>query len=372
MAHTVSANTLTISHKGTGGYEMNSTPDVCLTPAGPVPVPYMILSFSKDLIRGSKTVFADGGNTIDIKGSAHSRCTGDEPGTAKGVASGTNMHESTWITYSPDVYVEGKNICRLSDKMFMNNKNCISGTGGHYEVPASVTDPIMKELCKIFCEARDEWHACKAKGGKCPRPSTIAKGKLDNILNKPGHALNKAIARRFPGAFGAAEKTFFSTADKIFDGARKIYDKSGMQNAIKRQVEKLMKRKLIQQGAKMAGRAWLKLIPGLNIISTIVDVVDTAMTVKDVYDMISNSDFIMDKAIKVKPDFSVHGPDGDLKEVYDFKFDDPKTGYLDDWQEEQKQEKAYKQASGGKDPTKVDNATCKCDRGKGTPSIPMM
>jgi hypothetical protein len=240
--------------------------------------------------------------------------------------------------------------------------------GGHYEEPASVTDPVMRELCKIFCEARDEWHACKRKGGKCPRASTIAKGKLDNILNKPGSALNNAIGKRFPGAFGAAEKTFFSTADKIFDGARKVYDKSGMQQAIKRQVEKLMKRKLIQQGAKMAGRAWLKLIPGLNVISTIVDVVDTAMTVKDVYDMVSNSDVILDKAIKVKPDFSVHGPDGDLKQVYDFKFDDPKTGYVDDWQEEQRQEEAYRQASGGKDPAKVDDATCQCDKGKGKKS----
>jgi hypothetical protein len=364
MAHTVAANTLTISHKGTGGYEMNSTPDVCLTPAGPVPVPYMIVSFSKDLIRGSKTVFADGGNTIDIKGSAHSRCTGDEPGTAKGVASGTQLHESTWITYSPDVYVEGKNICRLSDKMFMNNKNCISGTGGHYEVPASITDPIMKELCKVFCAARDEWRD-KTKNPKNKRPSTLAKEKLDAILKKPGHALNKAIGK---GAFGAAEKTFFSTADKIFDGARKIYDESGMRKALNRQVEKLVKRALIKKGAKVASRLWIKFIPGLNVLSTIYDVADTLYTVKEVYDQIANSKMILDKAIKVKPDFSVHGPDGDLQQVYDFKFDDPKTGYTDDWQKNQKQEEAYRQASGGKDPKKVDNATCQCDKGKGKKS----
>jgi hypothetical protein len=141
-----------------------------------------------------------------------------------------------------------------------------------------------------------------------------------------------------------------------------------MRQALKRQVEKLVKRKLIQKGAKMASRVWMKFVPGLNVVSTIYDVVDTGLSIKEVYDQIANSDLIMDKAIKVKPDFSVHGPDGELKEVYDFKFDDPKTGYTDDWQAEQKQEEAYRQASGGKDPKKVDNATCQCDKGKGKKS----
>ncbi|MFV0473946.1 MAG: DUF4150 domain-containing protein, partial [Pikeienuella sp.] len=267
MAHTVVANKLTVSHKGTGGYEMNSTPDVCKTRKKPVP--YSVISFSADLVRGSRTVFADGGNSIAIKGSAHSRCFGDEPGLGKGVASQTVGDESTWITYSPNVFVEGKNICRLSDKMFMNNKNCICGSGGHYEVPASITDPIMRELCKVFCEARDEWHECKRtqKTG-CKRPSTLAKDKVDTRLNNRNSALNRAVRSRFPNGFGAAEKTFFGSADELFEGARKIYDSNGMKKAIERQVEKLMRRKIVQQGAKMAGRAWLTLVPGLNVIST--------------------------------------------------------------------------------------------------------
>ncbi|NEP60530.1 MAG: DUF4150 domain-containing protein, partial [Symploca sp. SIO2G7] len=115
MPQTVAANSLTISHQGTAGMEMNSVPDICKTPSGPavIPVPYMIVSFSKDLVRGTKTVFADGGNSIDHMSSAHSRCTGDEPGTLLGVISGTQMHESTWITFSPNVYVEGKGVSRL-------------------------------------------------------------------------------------------------------------------------------------------------------------------------------------------------------------------------------------------------------------------
>jgi hypothetical protein len=358
MAHTVNANGLTISHKGTGGHEMNSSPDVCKLPNN-IPVPFMIISFSKDLVRGTTTVFADGGNTIDCKGSAHSKCTGDEPGVNKGVASGTQLHESTWITWSPNVRAQGRNISRLSDKMFMNNKNCISGAGGHYEVPASIKDPILRELCKIFCEVREEWLKDKKT-----KPSKTAQDKVENALKSKDSKLSKALGKKI----GAAERTFFSSADKMFEGARKIYDRSGMERAIKRQVEKYVGKELLEKGAKMAGRAWLKVIPGLNVISTIYDVVDLAMTAKDVYDMVKGADAVMDKAIKVKPDFAVMDADGNLEKIYDFKFDDPKTGYQDDWQAKQKQQEAYKSAS-IKDPQKVDNETCQCDKSRGKPVV---
>ena len=92
MGVTITVNGLTIAHKGSGGFARNSTPDVCLTPSGPVPVPYQIISFGSDLVRGTTTVKADGGHMVAVKGSDHSRCIGDEPGTAKGVASGMQMH----------------------------------------------------------------------------------------------------------------------------------------------------------------------------------------------------------------------------------------------------------------------------------------
>ena len=367
MSHTVAANGLTISHKGTPGYEKNTTPDVCLTPSGPVPVPYSIISYSSDLIRGSTTVFADGGNSIAIKGSAHRIGYGDAPGTLKGVISKTNLHESTWITYSPNVYVESRNICRLSDKLFMNNKNCIAASG-HYEPPAQLSE-LVKELCKIFCETREEWHKCKSKpGAKCDRPSLTAKNKTDALLKNKNSRLARAIGQKYPGAVGRAEKMFFTSSDKLFEGARKVYDKAGMERAIKRQVDKLVKRKIVQKATKMAGKAWLKLVPGLNVISTIVDVADAAYTGYEIYDMIKQSDVIMDKAIKVVPDVAIEGPGGELVDVYDYKFDDPDTHYQDDWQDKQKQREAYKKAT-GKEPKKIDNATCACDpKGKVRPS----
>ena len=61
-----------------------------------------------------------------IKGSEYSRSNGDEPGTAGGVKSSTNMKEAKWITYSMNVKFEGKNVCRFMDKMTNNHGNTVS------------------------------------------------------------------------------------------------------------------------------------------------------------------------------------------------------------------------------------------------------
>lgn len=143
MAVTIKVNGTcnSLAHKGNGGFAQSTLPDVCKTPSpgGPVPVPYpTVVSTSGDLVKGSKTVKADGGNMVAIKGSEFSRCTGDEPGTAGGVKSSTNMKEASWILYSFDVKIEGKNACRLSDKMLMNHGNtaCL---GGYFVKPTTLS-----------------------------------------------------------------------------------------------------------------------------------------------------------------------------------------------------------------------------------------
>lgn len=134
MAVTIHVNgkSNSLVHKGSMGIAKSTLPDVCKTPSpgGPVPVPYpVIVSMSSDLKKGTKTVKVDGKKMAAVKGSEFSRCTGDEPGTAGGVKSSTNMKEATWILYSFDVKLDGKNACRLSDKMMMNHGNtaCLSG-----------------------------------------------------------------------------------------------------------------------------------------------------------------------------------------------------------------------------------------------------
>jgi hypothetical protein len=150
MAVTIKVNGahLSLVHKGSNGFVKNTLPDVCKTPSpgGPVPIPYpVIVSFAMNLRNGTKTVKADGGNMIAIKGSEFSRCIGDEPGTLGGVKSQTNMKEAKWILYSFDVKMDRKNACRLTDKMTMNHGNTVS-LGG--ELQAAVkANPDNEDVC---------------------------------------------------------------------------------------------------------------------------------------------------------------------------------------------------------------------------------
>ena len=59
MAATVIVNKLSVVHKKSDGKSIAS-PDPCLTPSPPVPVPYVNVAFSKDLADHARTVFADG------------------------------------------------------------------------------------------------------------------------------------------------------------------------------------------------------------------------------------------------------------------------------------------------------------------------
>ena len=170
----VNGKSNSLVHKGSGGMAKNTVPDVCKTPSpgGPVPIPYpVIISLSSDLKKGTKTVKFDGGNSGAIKGSEFSRCSGDEAGTAGGVKSSTNMKEATWITYSFDVKLDGKNACRLADKMQMNHGNtvCLSGATNP---PASGRRYPDQE-----CE-NDELDAIQVEKGKVKAALGTSEGKL--------------------------------------------------------------------------------------------------------------------------------------------------------------------------------------------------
>ncbi len=357
MAVTVTANGLTITHKGSGGMHMCSAPDVCKTPTpgGPVPIPYPIFAMNTDIAQGTTTVQADGGQMIAHRTSVFMKCTGDQPGTIGGVVSGVFGQKSEWITFSPTVYVQGKNISRLTDKLFMNNKNTIAGQGGQVEMPIPGGDVVLDALCDIFCEARDEWQKCKKGPGPCKRPSTLAKEKAEKAMKNGKSPLSKAMKKRFPKAFGAAEKSFFTSGDNLLGSSRKFYTKQGLKNALERQVQKVIKKAGIDAAKRMGKKFWMKAIPGLNVLSTIYDVYELGGAAVDIYKAIKGADTILDNAVRVQPDFSVVGEDGALKDIYDFKFDD--KGYQDTFSPEQKQ--LYKDMT-GKDPIAVDDKTCNC------------
>jgi len=162
MIPTVQANRLTVVHKRSDGVAMSAPPDVCKTPtsAGPVPIPYVNVALAKDLIKGSRTVSADG-QPIALKDSEFATSTGDEPGTAGGVASGVNKGKAKFANYSMDVKIEGRNVCRLSDPMLLNGN--APNTANAAEVQGNISvigDELARLLCKMFC-----WCDAGKKGG---------------------------------------------------------------------------------------------------------------------------------------------------------------------------------------------------------------
>lgn len=123
MAASANVNNRTVVHKSSNGVSI-AFPDVCKTPtpAGPIPIPYPNVAMSKDTAKGSKSVKIDG-NPIMLKGSNFSTSTGDEPGSAGGVASSCTKGIAEFINYSFDVKIDGKNVPRLADMMLNNKKN---------------------------------------------------------------------------------------------------------------------------------------------------------------------------------------------------------------------------------------------------------
>jgi hypothetical protein len=123
MGSTVFANKRGVAHAGSGG-QSPIFPDVCKTPtpAGPVPIPYPNIGKSADTSSGPTTVTADGQMPM-TKEAKYMMSTGDEAGSATGVMSSKIKGACEFMMYSFDVKYEGKNVCRLGDPLFHNEKN---------------------------------------------------------------------------------------------------------------------------------------------------------------------------------------------------------------------------------------------------------
>ncbi len=123
MPATVGVNFMTVVHQASNGTTI-AFPDVCKTPspAGPVPIPYPNIAMSSDTAQGSSTVKCDG-NPVCLKDSNFKMSTGDEAGSAGGVASSKIKGKAEFINYSFDVKFEGKNVPKALDLMLHNDKN---------------------------------------------------------------------------------------------------------------------------------------------------------------------------------------------------------------------------------------------------------
>ena len=104
-----------------GQFTLISTlPDVCLTNG--YPIPYPITHNMDKCGQCSPNVFFRGKPAFLHNESFVDQVMGDEPGTGKGVVSGTNVNISHSIGKSGSVYINGKPMVRTGDSMWMNYK----------------------------------------------------------------------------------------------------------------------------------------------------------------------------------------------------------------------------------------------------------
>ena len=98
--------------------------DVCLTPPIPVPVAYGNNASSPNGVNPVFNVLVAGAPVFNMNTIIGST-SGDDPGAAGGVASGTVMGISQHITGASTVLVGGAPVTRLTDQTQQNNANVV-------------------------------------------------------------------------------------------------------------------------------------------------------------------------------------------------------------------------------------------------------
>jgi Domain of unknown function (DUF4150) len=123
----VYANNKEICSKAADG-KATAGPDPCWSPpapsAGPVVIPYSNTAFARELGNGSQTVFICG-TPLALKNQSYlANSVGNEAATqafAKGVSTGVIKGKAYFVDWSPDVKVEGMNVCRHTDPTWHNS-----------------------------------------------------------------------------------------------------------------------------------------------------------------------------------------------------------------------------------------------------------
>ncbi len=197
MTETVLINKITLCHKNSTGWVRSTLPDVCKSPVSPAP--YTNVAYARDLADGTVSVHSHGGAMNGVKGSRFAVSQGDEPGTGGGVKSGVNLHEATWLSWSPNVFMEGRAVTRLTDKMLLNRANTVSIAGYTTWEPGSNEAKICDIACACWVGMRGSSRAgpyVDKIPGMTRRYSSCFKTGVDAAYpnTKPGVAGNPGLA----------------------------------------------------------------------------------------------------------------------------------------------------------------------------------
>ncbi|MCY1281876.1 hypothetical protein D9M70_306960 [compost metagenome] len=200
MAHHVYANDNEIASKSADGKSSAAFPDTCFSPptppAGGVPIPYPNTCFARDISNGSRTVFI-AGMEIALQHKSYFRTsTGDEPATPglkKGINSGKIKGKCYFVSWSPNVKVEGLCVTRHLDWVTHNHSNPANALQQQYISERIPGDACKDDRDRIKKKCKEE-SAKDAEKRKAPSARKRSFGKrLESIASIPDDAAKKAL-----------------------------------------------------------------------------------------------------------------------------------------------------------------------------------
>lgn len=187
-------------------------PDFCKTPAGPStpPIPYVIKGEFSEASGTSRNIKSNGDVVVKSDSTVIPSVTGDLPGTAKGVKSGTVAKRVQHDEKSKTVSVNGERAIRKGDVVKMNDNNT---TGKIHERAGEGAKPEIKPATGAQAEAAP---------AKAP-PEKDFGDKVDEVANAAADKINaaKAAAAEKIGEFGQT-----AVGSKVMGGLKWVSDKT--------------------------------------------------------------------------------------------------------------------------------------------------
>lgn len=308
----VNGTNLSLVHKFSNGITNATIPDVCKTPTpgGPQPIPYPNIAQSITLSNGTTTVKGDKAMAA-IKGSKFSISNGDNPGTVGGVKSNVFMKEATWILYSFDVKMDGKNACRLTDPMYHNAENTVN-LNGEIQIPVLAGESAA-DLQEIAEKCNDEVNKSEGytkanppKGTACKEMGTKKHACCEESINNYNKA-NPGSRLRSEVGFNQQGQALEGVTQQARAQAAKVYETS-------------------------------KALVGSRMVSAWGDVYMNALKAAGgVGNFIADVVVLKDSALPISKD--------NIADAFDFKFNCGGDGKMDS-----DQQKAYKRFTGVGEP----------------------
>lgn len=282
MTNNVFANGLEIACKAADGMSNAAFPDPCFTPPPPsggwVLVPYPNTAFAKDLANGSTTVFISGLQIAKKDESFIKTSTGNEPAAGpKGQKTGVKKGKAYFTSWSMDVKVEGKNVCRHTDNMTHNHASWPGNTGDWKYLDTTIAKgPCRRELNKVKRKCKPTKKEGKGRRAKVVPDTTRGAWKKQYCIG---------LQVKPPSLADGTKEGIEKQLNEMMDVSKMTSEL--LQQAKDKALEKVKEwaaKKTAKLVAKSALKAWLGPI---GWAWTAYDVVSTGFEVKEIYDMLN-------------------------------------------------------------------------------------